>query len=269
MRIIMKNHVSSLKKGLDVLKCFNPETDALSAKDISKGLCVPTSTIYRYLDTLLDSGFLRKDSDNTKYRLGYRLLRLGDYVSQGMDFVETARPFLNELSDRCEETTLLMVLSGRRSLCLAKKETKRLIRLSPQIGLTLPLYAGASSKVLLAFQLPSFINEYLSSTKIKKMTPFTTLSTTALRKELEQIRTDRYSICDQDVSPGLAGIAAPVFDAKGNVVSSLVVAGPSERILQNRAAIIAQLKKLCAKASDALGYREARMEEPLTKGGEE
>jgi DNA-binding IclR family transcriptional regulator len=183
------------------------------------------------------------------------LLRLGDLVSRGTDFIEIIRPFLIELSDRCEETTMLMVLSGRRALCLAKKETSRLIRLSPQVGLTLPLYAGASSKVLLAHQSSSYINDYLSNTKIRKITPFTTPSIDKLNDEIKKIQKQGYSLCDQDVNIGLTGIAAPILDAKEKVVASFVVAGPRDRILKDKVKIIKILKELCARASFELGSR--------------
>jgi DNA-binding IclR family transcriptional regulator len=252
-----KKHISSLKKGIDILRCFSAENEALTAKEISKKIGVPASTIYRYLDTLLNNGFLAKNSDS-KYRLGFMLLRLGDLVSRGTDFLEIIRPFLIELSDRCEETTMLMVLSGRRALCIAKKETTRLIRLSPQVGLTLPLYAGASSKVLLALQSSSFISDYLSNTKIKKLTPFTTPSIDKLGEEIIEIQKKGYSLCDQDVSIGLTGIAAPILDAKEKVVASLVVAGPRDRILKDRVSITKILKELCTNASFDLGSRGSK-----------
>jgi DNA-binding IclR family transcriptional regulator len=253
-----KKPISGLKRGLDILGCFDAKRDSLSAKEIAEKMGVPPSTLYRYLDTLLDNGFLARNRESATYRLGFMLLHLGNLVAQGTDLVGIMRPFLKELSERCDESTLLMVLSGWQAVCVAKKETTKLIKLSPQIGLVLPLYAGASSKILLAFQSPSFVDEYLRHTRMKKLTPFTHSTPEKLKAELGKIRKDGYVVSDQEVNLDVAGIAAPVFDANGTVVASVVVAGPSERLIPSKEYFIKNLKEICERASSELGFRRGK-----------
>lgn len=250
-----KKRISGLHKGLQILGCFSQQNYTLTAKEIAKELSVPPSTVYRYIDTLIEDGFLIKDSKNNGYRLGYVLLHFGNLVSQSIDFVQTIKPYISELSYRYNETVMLMVLSGERVVCIDKKETSKPIRFSIQIGTVLPLYAGASSKVLLAYQDKEFRENYLEKVSLDKVAPNTITSKQALLDNLENILCEGHAIADQEVNQGVAGIAAPVFNAGGKIVASIVLAGPSDRLIPNQEDLVKAVVASSKEASRGIGYQ--------------
>jgi DNA-binding IclR family transcriptional regulator len=250
-----KKNITGLKKGAEILRCFDLEHLSLSAKEIAQRVRIPQGSIYRYLDTLYDCGLLIRDPDSRKYRLGYLLLQMGNIVSASMDLVGVVTPHINDLSAVCGETSLLSMRSGWRTVCVGKKETDKWIKVSLEIGQSLPLHAGAASKILLAYEAPSFIEEYLSGDELVKLTESTTTDPHILRKQLDATRKEGFVFADEDVNIGVAAISAPIFDAKGRIAASLTVAGPSERIIRNKSKLIKSVKDKAAEASFALGYR--------------
>ncbi len=250
--------ITGLHKGLQILSCFGPKKESLSAREIAEALAAPPSTVYRYLDTLIEDGFLTRNRGSGTYRLGYMLLHLGNQVSQSVGFLEIAKPHLSNLSRRFDETVLLMVRSGERVVCLDMKETSRPIRLNMKIGTVLPLYAGASSKVLLAYQPEEFIKDYLKKSVLKKVAPNTILSKEELLTDLKKILRQGFAVTEQDVSPGVIGIAAPIFDAGGAIVASFVLAGPVERLGSREEELVPAVVESARAASRELGYRSEK-----------
>jgi len=250
-----RKRITGLHKGLQILSCFGPQKESLSAREIAEIFGVPPSTVYRYLDTLIEDGFLTRNRKNGTYRLGYMLLHLGNQVSQSVGFLEITKPHLSDLSRRFDETVLLMVRSGGRVVCLDMKETSKPIRLNMKIGTVLPLYAGASSKVLLAYQPEQFIKDYLKDVVIKKVAPNTILSKDELLTDLKKILMRGFAVTRQDVSPGVMGIAAPIFDAGGAIVASFVLAGPVERLDSREGELVPAVVESARAASRDLGYR--------------
>lgn len=246
--------IAGLHKGLQILSCFGPRRESLSAREIAESLAVPPSTVYRYLDTLIEDGFLIKNRDTGAYRLGFMLLHLGNQVSQSVGFLEIIKPHLSDLSRSLDETVMLMVRSGERVVCVDMKETSKPIRLNMKIGTVIPLYAGASSKVLLAFQPEGFIRDYLKKATLRRVAPNTIISKEKLRADLIKIRRQGFAVAEQEVSPGVFGVAAPVFEASGAIVASFVLAGPVERLGAREEELVPAVRESARAASRNLGY---------------
>lgn len=251
-----KKIIAGLKKGVEILDCFDLNSDSLSAKQIAELVSMPQGSIYRYLDTLIDCGLLLRDTRDKKYRLGYRLLQMGSIVSLKMSLADIINPHMNELSILSGETSLVTIRNGWKTICIAKKETNRPIKLSLEIGRSLPLHAGASSKVLIAYEPDTFLNDYLNKNDLIKLTDATTDDAEHLKNQLGFIRRDGYVLANEEVNIGVAAISAPVFDGSGKIAASLTVAGPSERIIENKQDLIKHLIRQARKASIDLGWRK-------------
>jgi DNA-binding IclR family transcriptional regulator len=250
----MPRAINSLEKGLDILSCFDPQNNALSAQAISERLGIPLSTTYRYLETLKAKDFLGKNGMTGEFELGFMLLRLGEIVSSQMKLGEIVLPHMKSLSSLSGETVLLTALNGWEAICLEKVEPQKLIKLSLERGRSFPLYAGASSKILLAYQNNSYIDSFLKKVPLVGFTRNTITDPAQLRKELKAIRKQGYSFSDQEADPGARAIGAPIFDHRGKIVAGLSIAGPRDRITEkNRAKLIQLVKETAEKVSGDLG----------------
>ena len=254
----MPRAINSLEKGLGILSCFDLRNNALSAQAISESLNIPLSTTYRYLETLEGKDFLSRNGVTRTYHLGLKLLKLGDIVSSQMKLDEIVLPHMKSLSSLSGETVLLSALNGWEAICLEKVEPQKLIKLSLERGRGFPLYAGASSKVLLAYQKNSYINSFLKKVPLVGITQNTITDPAQLRKELKTIRKQGHSFSDQEADPGARAIGAPIFDHRGKIVASLSIAGPRDRINEkNMVRLIRLLKETVAKISKELGYMDS------------
>lgn len=254
MRKINKRSIGSLQKGLDILCCFTFEDETLSAQVISKRLSIPLSTIYRYLETLEEKGFLSKDGGKN-YQLGYMAFQLGNIIALQRKLVNKALPYLKSLSSISGETIFLSMIAGWRTLVLETVEAPSRLKLTVDPGSTQPLYAGAASKILLAYQKDSFINSFFQKIVMTKVAENTTTDRSLIRKELRIIREQGFAFSCQEVDSGASAIAAPIFNRKGSVIAGLVAAGPKERFSeQTRPQLIKMLKDSAKKISEDLMY---------------
>ncbi len=249
---IMKRSVTSLRKGLDILCCFGFDEEVFSAQKISKKLDIPLSTTYRYLETLEEGGFLIKDPDNKNYRLGFMIFQIGSIISLQIKLVNVAVPHMKSLASLSGETVLLTTISGWKTLCIESIETSRLIKLTLAPGSTLPLHAGAPSKMLLAYQTDAFVDYFLREVGLTKLTDNTHTDPILLKKELQTIRQQGFAFSNQEVDLGVCAIATPIFYSKGKIAASIAVAGPAERI--NNENKLLPLIQMAKNASDRITY---------------
>jgi DNA-binding IclR family transcriptional regulator len=202
--------------------------------------------------------FLSKIGVMGDYKLGFMLLRLGEVASSQMKLSQIVLPYMKSLSSESEETVILTALTGWEAICLERVESQKLIKLSLERGVSFPLYAGASSKILLAYQDNSYIDSFLKKVPLVRFTRNTITNPVRLRRELKTIRRQGYSLSDQEADPGASAIGAPIFDHKGKIVAGLSIAGPRDRINEkNKVRLIRLLKETVAKISQDLGYTQS------------
>jgi len=251
----MNKPFSSLEKAIDILNYFYCENHELSAQEISRQLCIPLSTTYKYLDVLLKKGFLSKNPVTKKIFLGLTIFKMGNLVAAKIKPIDVALPYMNDLATSSEETVMLTMVNGWEALCVEKIESPRRIKLSVATGDTLPLHAGGSSKILLAYQDEAFVTALIKNVGLVALTENTITDPAHLKNELKLIRERGYAYSESEVDQGATSAAAAVFDAKGRLVAGISVAGPAERINAETAQNLIQLvKENAGKISSDLGY---------------
>ena len=254
----MKNKAfASLEKALDIMTLFDFDRASFTVQEISKRLNIPLSTTYKYVDVLLKRRLLAKKPGSKEIGLGLMIFRLGSIFAAGFDLIDTAIPHMKSLMKQSSETILLTAIESWNAICLERMEPQRLIKLSLERGRRLPLHAGASSKVLLAFQNDEFIADYIEHKNLENLTDKTITEPDYLLVELKLTRERGYSLSDSEVDDGAKAVAAPIFEHNGNLLAGLTIAGPSERIDKKRLKVL--IDSVCTSAkeiSNDIGYRQ-------------
>ncbi|HZO76313.1 MAG TPA: IclR family transcriptional regulator [Ktedonobacteraceae bacterium] len=217
---------------IDVLLLFNEQQPVLTAEEISERLKMPRSTTYRYLQSLRSYGLVEENDSSGGFRLGLAVLRLARTARQGMDLSTVSLPLMQELVAQTGETALLTRRTDAYVVCIERVESQHRVRLSYERGQVLPLHAGASAKVLLAYLAPEEIEAILRTGPFPRYTEQTVTDPDVLRTQLESIRTRGYAMSEGEVDDGVRGVAAPIFDTQKRVIAGLSVAGPAFRINQ-------------------------------------
>ncbi len=221
---------ASIEKAIDILSLFNSEQNEISANEISDRLGMPLSTTYKYIDIFLKKGFLSKDPHSKKITLGLTIFKMGILAAEKISLINVAVPYMKSLVKQSGETVVLTVIDGLEALCVETIESSRMVRLTIKPGSTIPLHAGATSKVLLAYQDDAFIEHMIKIAGLKKLNKNTITDQQSLKKELELIRKQGFAFSDSEVDSGAAAISSPIFEHKGILKAGLSVAGPTERI---------------------------------------
>jgi DNA-binding IclR family transcriptional regulator len=142
----------TLADGLKILLLFDRATSLFTVPDISRRLGYSKSKGYRLVSTLIHYGFLQENSGTAQYCLGLNTFRLGLLAGRHFNLSGIARPLMKELCDLAKETVLLTAVSGTKGIVLDRVEAEHSIQYTLyQPGAIIPLYCGASGKILMAY----------------------------------------------------------------------------------------------------------------------
>ncbi len=247
----------SLKRGLDLLNCFDEQNKYLTAQQLASRLDVPLSTVYRYLEILTEQQFLHKNPTSRLYNLGTAIHRLVHLVGSDLPVVSLAMPYMEKLARQTNETIFLTVLVNYRSVCIKKIESNRRVKLTIDEGSHQLLHAGASSRILLAYQEEHFFRQWLSAEDMPRYTDNTICDENSMVKELEHTRNQGFAVSDGETDEGAMAVAAPVFDATGKLMAGLSLAGPSERIKSLLPELTRVLVEATNQISGELGFGQS------------
>ncbi len=223
----------SLERGLAILGCFTPDRPVLGIADIADSLGMSRSTTHRYVITLVALGYLEQDASR-KYRLGLHVTDLGMSALNSTSLREHAQPYLDELRRRTGYTINVAALDGPEIVYIARSRSQRRaqqrIDLGLALGSRLPVYCTSMGKLLLAYLPDRERRELLSEIRLERRTPNTITSRRLLQIELERIREDGFAVNDEELTPGLHSIAAPIRTESREVVAAANMAAHSSMI---------------------------------------
>lgn len=248
-----RDGASSLTKMLSILDLFSEENPIWSTTDIIDALGASRSTGYRYIKALNNVGLLSAVG-NGYYMLGSRIIELDLLIRKTDPLLLAAKGVLEQLVEATGHTALLCMLFQNSVLCISEK----LAPLSPKMlfsrGQRRPMFKGAVSKIILA-HLP---NHRLRSIFAKRqdMIREAGLGETweEFRDGLSRIRSNGYVKSVGEFIPGNVGIAAPIFNADGNIIGSIGIACSKDELRDtdlNRVALSVKraAKEITAKMS--------------------
>lgn len=210
---------------LGILSYVAQNPDATLTK-IADNLGETKPKVLRGLRTLIHHDLVRKRADNT-YRLGIGTFVLGIAASSQVDLVRVAMPLMEELGQRINETVQLSIVEGGQSLCIAKFEPSRDLRVHARVGRKRPLYAG-SRKVLLA-HMPRSVQERILPETVELLSGCGTRSKARMLKELDQIRAQGHCVSHGEINEQLSAVSVPILSEGGSLLGSMNVALPTFR----------------------------------------
>lgn len=235
-----------MERALDVLLCFAGESGGLGVTQIADKVGLYKSTVHRILAALESRGFVRQDQVTGRYHLGLKALELASVYLVSGDLPSVAYPEMVMLRDRAEETVSLYVRDGVERVRVQRAEGPLTVRRVVGLGERLPLYLGASGKVLLAWA-PALERFRI----LEQMLP-PGFDRPALEAALAQAVAQGWAMSLEEREPGVASVAAPVIDRAKRCVAALAISGPLSRF---DAEATARLGRLVAESARAIGMR--------------
>jgi IclR family KDG regulon transcriptional repressor len=216
--------VRAVERALDILLCFTDSSD-LSLTQIAARVSLHKSTVHRLLASLEGRGFVLRDASSDKYRLGFRIWELSANMTHSDDPALIMLPEIERLRDQLDETISLYVRDGMERIRVQAVQSNQAIRRVAPIGARMPLYVGASSKILVAFAEPE-VQEALMADPAWPAG----LERSAFQRQLDEAKSLGYATSVEEREPGAAAVAVPILNRAHRLVAALAVSGPSNRL---------------------------------------
>lgn len=244
----------TVEKTLALLDCFSIDRTELTLSQFQEISGYPASTLFRLLTSLHQCGFLEYNSKTKQYSPGIKFIRLGFLASEAFDVYRVAKPYMLELKGETGETITLFVRRDLSKVCIGRVESDHAVRYSAKLGDALPLYVGASGKVLMSHLTDEEIRGLVEKIGIKRLTSRSDTSIEQILEKIKFVRENGYAMSRGERQAGSAGIGVPLTDFRGNVLASLNITLPAERVREDiMPGWIDKLKKTGAEISKRLG----------------
>jgi DNA-binding IclR family transcriptional regulator len=247
-----KNSIQVIERMMKLLDVLAESADAVSLKVLAGKSALHPSTAHRILTALVRDRMVER-VDQGSYRLGMRLLELGNLVKSRISVREHALPLMRELHAQIGEAVNLSVRRDGEIVYIERTSSGRsLMRVVNIIGARAPLHITAVGKLFLLEDGPGGVRGYAERTGLPAFTKNTIHSLPALERELEKVRRQGYALDNEEAELGVRCIGAGVRDDTGALVAGLSVSAPAERMKPAWASLV---KETAEKISRAIGYR--------------
>lgn len=197
----------------------------LNVTEIAERLSIAKSTALSLARTLGSAGLLRSVEPGPRYVLGLNLLRLGDLVGQQTSIAEVGLPTLRELSSVTGMTARLAMNEAGYPVFLERIDGEGSIRFHAPLGQREEAHATAAGKAILAYLIDADVRRLLAQAGMTRYTPKTLTDVASLISDLERVRSEGYSLDDEEEAEGVFCVGAAFFGHQGTCAGALSVTG--------------------------------------------
>lgn len=216
---------SSVKRAVKILEFLAVSAGPMDLGDISRSLKMNKSTVYRFLATLMEDGYVNQDPNSGKYSLGSKVTWLAAHFLEKIEVRNLARPLLQELARTTGETIHMAILDQNEVSYIEKIDGNQAVRMASRVGSRAPVHCTALGKVLLSCQPEKEWHRYVAEVGLASRTPFTITEPDTFFQELRHVRSQGYALDNQEAEDGIRCIAAPIKDSSGNVIAAISITG--------------------------------------------
>jgi DNA-binding IclR family transcriptional regulator len=224
----MTNGVQVIRRSFAVLRALG--NGPLGVSEVAVASRIPKSTAARLLSALLAEGAVEQVPGERRYRLGPDLLTIASGLSETWDIVAIARPVLVDLAAELGEAAGVSIRDGWTVQYVDQVEPPdpNPVQVRDWTGTRIPLHAVSSGHVFLA-QFPGPVLARYLAEPLEAFTPRTLTDAPALLERLREVRRDGHAWVRDEYSIGITSVAAPIADARAEIVAAVHAHGPSYR----------------------------------------
>lgn len=211
--------IEGLGKGLRVIEAFSDEQPRMTSTECARLTGLTRTAARRYLMSLVHFGYAGTDGKN--YWLLPAVLRLGQSYLDAARLPRLSQPFLQRLSMATGETANLAVLDGHEVVYLARSNSPRVVSIGFHLGARAPAHVVSPGVVILSTWPAAKVDAWVDAHDFAKFTPHTLTEAQAFRDSIESARRLGYAHVDQHIDVGLAGLAVPLTDRRGQCAGAI------------------------------------------------
>lgn len=244
--------IQVIERMVSLLDALAEYPDPVSLKELSAATDLHPSTAHRILNDLVVKRFVDRVEPGT-YRLGMRLLELGNIVKSRLSVREAALDFMRALHRKTHQTINLSVRQADEIVYIDRSFSERSgMQVVRAIGGRAPLHLTSVGKLFLAHDDPQRVRSYATRTGLAGHTRNSITSLATLEKELSRVLQHGTARDDEELELGVRCMAAGILDDQGKLVAGLSISAPADRLEESW---MARLRSTAEQISSALGHR--------------
>ncbi|WMI71424.1 IclR family transcriptional regulator [Aminobacterium sp. MB27-C1] len=211
---------------ITIMETLSKADNLLSIREIEEQTGIPRTTVHRFLHSLQKDEWVYQDPITEKFRTGIRFYLLFNRRAFYHELIQLCDPHMKDLLSKTGKTVLLSVLNGTGGKCIHSVEPETALKFVAHKGMTIPLHAGATGKILLAFAKPE-IQEIVLSQELERFSSKTITNPDQLKEQIKKIQTEKYSFSQEEWMINAGDLSIPVFDHSNQFICQLGLASLS------------------------------------------
>jgi len=242
-----------ISKTFAVLRAFTDVQMEWGVHELSRHLNIPASSLHRMLKMLKDEHVLQISPISGKYQFGPEMVRMAAIISVDVDIKKAAKPFMKRLSTTFNESVYLTQYhpQHKKLSFIDCVNSPKPLQYVLEMGVLQPVHIAASGKSILAFLEEREIEAVFELEGVAEG------RREELYKELVKIREQGFCMTTNERKQGALSIGAPILDAAGKVIGSMIYTIPENRFdMREKEGIVKQVIEETRNISYALGYRQ-------------
>lgn len=250
-----EKYVQTLERSLDILEVLAHTEEPLGVTEIGNRISLHKSTVHRILQTLCYRGYVEKEKENERYKLGIKIVELGIRFFNDLEIRKVAGPVIEDLAKTLDEVVHLVLHDDGEVVYIDKRESSHVVSMRSKVGRRAPMHCTAVGKALLSTMSEQEVMHILESKGMPRYTPNTMTESEALMKDLREIKQTKISVEREENEVGIICLGTPVFDYSGRAIGAISVSGPAARMLEKGIERIGEEMKRSGEIISAnLGY---------------
>jgi IclR family KDG regulon transcriptional repressor len=248
---------SALKRVPAVDKCFAildllaQSKEPLGISDISGKLELNKSTVFHIVHTLTDLNVLENQRDG-KFIFGTRFYILGNMAGKRSKLIQTAHSYLERINEKTKLSAFLGLRSDRQAILIDKVDSAYGIKLSSEIGMQMPILAGAGIKAMLAQLSDEELHEILARTELKRYTPYSIVDREVYKEAIREVRRQGIAYDREEYIEGMVAFAIPVKANSRDLQAAVWAVGLTRQVPEES---VPELTQLLKGISEEMNYR--------------
>jgi DNA-binding IclR family transcriptional regulator len=250
--------VPAIDKCFSILELIADGKRPFGYNEIVKNLGLNKSTVFNILHTLNDLEVLEKGPDGL-FRLGPRLFILGNAAAGGSELIKTVHPYLETLNQDFKLSSFFGILSGHEIIIVDKADRAQQIKISTDIGMRIPFFAGVAGKALLS-QLPEKdIDDIMSKNNPKRYTSKSIIDKAAYKEEIFNVKEAGIAYDREEYIEGLVAVAVPIQTYREDLQAAIWVVGLKQEFRKD---VMMRISKFLLNMATEINYRFAMIAGP-------
>ncbi len=245
--------VQVIERMFTLIDVLASREEPVSLKEISERTGLHPSTAHRILNDLATGRFIDRPQAGT-YRLGMRLLELGNLVKSRLNVRDAALAPMRELHKQIQQPVSLSIRQGDEIVYIERAYSERSgMQVVRAIGGRAPLHLTSVGKLFLAADEPQRVRTYASRTGLAGHTKNSITQLATLERELTKVRQTGVARDDEELEVGVRCMAAGILDDQGRLVAGLSISAPTSRLEESW---LGSLQAVANEISQSLGYTQ-------------